>query len=80
MRTATVRVPKRGTITARLRDYEYVDLFFGYSDTPYQTIRVWAYEGASPDMRLVVNAWVKEMDSDPSWPTWYEDILAATEQ
>jgi hypothetical protein len=87
-RTVVVRVPRRGTLKAHYDvGSPYVDLAFGYSDTPYETIRVWdeAAEGPSitgtlSDVRRVVTAWVKEMDSDPAWPTWYEDILAATEQ
>lgn len=71
-----MRVPRRGTLRA---DYnvgeEFVHLVFGYSDTPYQDLRLW-----DSDVRKVVVAWVREMDSDPAWPTWYEDILAATEQ
>ncbi len=74
-RSITVRVPGRGTVRA---DYKVgattVSLTFGYSDSPYESIQIW-----DPDVRKVVVAWVKEMDGDPSWPTWYEDILAATE-
>jgi hypothetical protein len=81
VRTATVRVPRRGTVSARHEwGSTYVDLYFGYADEPYETINVGNDEGHVPDVRTVVTAWVKEMDSDPSWPTWYEDILAATQQ
>lgn len=87
-RTVTVRVPRRGAIKGRYSvGSPYVDLIFGYSDTPYETIRVWdekeeepSIAGSLTDVRRVVTAWVTEMDSDPAWPSWYEDILAATEQ
>lgn len=84
----TVRVPRRGTIKGRYsHESTYVDLLFGYADTPYETIRVWdshtegpSIGGSMTDVRRVVSKWVEEMDSDPAWPTWYEDILTATEQ
>ena len=79
-RSVTVRVPNRGTLRAEYEpDGQYVDLFFGYADEPYETINVWSTnpEGV-PDIRALVTAWVKEMDSDPQWSTWYEDIIAAT--
>lgn len=79
--TTTVRVPGRGTIRARHEwGSPYVDLYFGYEESPYETIRVGDGEGYVPDVRTVVTAWVKEMDSDPSWTTWYEDTLAAIQQ
>jgi hypothetical protein len=82
-RTVTIRVPKRGKIRAV---YEpggnYIDLYLGDSAEAYEAINVWSYgkneERDVPDVRAVVNAWVREMDSDPKWSTWYEDILAAT--
>lgn len=87
-RTVTVRVPRRGTIKGRsVEGGVYVDLLFGYAETPYETIRVWddhtqqaTIGGSLTDVRRVVTDWVTEMDRDPAWPTWYEDILAATEQ
>lgn len=88
MARVTVRVPRRGTIRAAYEDGSpYVDLYFGYSEAPYETIRVWDSAAEEPeiagsvaDVRRVVSAYVSEMDRDPAWPTWYEDILAATEQ
>lgn len=80
-RSVTVRVPRRGTLRAEYDPGgQYVDLYFGYAEEPYETINVWSMtpEGSTPDIRALVNAWVKEMDSDPQWSTWYEDILAAT--
>lgn len=77
----TVRVPGRGVVRARHEwGSMYVDLYFGYEESPYETINMGNGEGYPPDVRTVVTAWVKEMDSDPSWPTWYEDTLAAIQQ
>lgn len=86
-RVVTVRVPRRGTVQGRYTvGGVYVDLFFGYSDSPYTTIRVWddhtqqaEIGGSLADVRRVVTSWVEDMDSDVGWPTWYEDILAASQ-
>jgi len=81
VRTATVRVPRRGAVIGRYRPgSDGVDVMFGYAEEPYLSIATWAWVGGVPDVRTMVTAWVEEMDSDPTWPTWYEDILAATEQ
>jgi len=83
----TIRVPGRGSLRATYEPYSpYVDLYFGYSESPYETIRIWDDDEESgpavsgTTVRRVVSAWVREMDRDPAWSTWYEDILAATEQ
>jgi hypothetical protein len=83
-RAVVVDLVDRGrAVRAAYRGGPYVELTFGAAVHPSEVLNVWDYAAGHPTItgdahavRAVLMAWVRDMDADPSWPSWHADYCA----